>query len=767
MRKSYRMERGFKKAKGILCLLLTLALLMGVLPSMAWAEDDVIPTPAPETESQDIVTTNPTIVSEEQETAENSESDDGGEGLLPGLYLGINLLDARAAIDVTGYIIFSNGQLSMSSGTEIDEGQNITFQYGSYAFSTDWEVNFASLAADSIELSAGDYFTFTVPGAFGNLSFNLTVGGDTWATVTVNSSGAGKVTFTGAVEGLTSMSGSLTIEGSYSEVTQGRTVEWIFEFGTETYTYNGGSAGRIITNNTYTDDNRKSGAISSGNIYYWRPYLNMQGKNWTGRITVQDSLGENHKMIAYAGSTSTSAYGYYGTENYSQANSTNTTYYFAISIINWDTMRADYNAIIQDNIAHENTTIWYTNSNGIYVDSGYTLTGTITSGYTSFMINVMRSLTSGGVYKYLSPYTGGLESVSVTDGGFTIVFPDGAFNGKSMQITYYTELTSPITPTSLKNSVSVSGEDFTQSTSTTATVKGSGTIKGVAGKITLYKYDSEGRNALSGASFALKKGNSSYAASGTTDENGKTSFTLQSDGINGYGGSYNLMETVAPERYAALEGPITFEINSAGEITKVNDTNIPENAENGTTVYDGDGNKLCLVSSDRLALIVYNYSGETPVGETIDISVIKKWSDADNQDGIRSKSVMVQLYANETAYGDPVTLTAETGWRYTWLALPRYEGEAEIAYTVKEFNVPNGYTVSYSESEGSFTITNHHTPTSWPTATPLPLPTTSVIIPATGEGVSLAYWLAAALLSGCGLLFIRVSRRSKGKHAGS
>ena len=55
-----------------------------------------------------------------------------------------------------------------------------------------------------------------------------------------------------------------------------------------------------------------------------------------------------------------------------------------------------------------------------------------------------------------------------------------------------------------------------------------------------------------------------------------------------------------------------------------------------------------------------------------------------------------------------VTLNSENNWTHTWTNLPEKEDSNTIIYTVEEVNVPNGYSVSYSED--TFTITNTHVP---------------------------------------------------------
>ncbi len=93
------------------------------------------------------------------------------------------------------------------------------------------------------------------------------------------------------------------------------------------------------------------------------------------------------------------------------------------------------------------------------------------------------------------------------------------------------------------------------------------------------------------------------------------------------------------------------------------------------------------------------------------VSVNKVWDDANNQDGKRSASVQVQLYADNIAEGSAVTLDASNLWKYTWSGLPQYKNGAKIVYTVKEATQTPGYTANVTGSaEAGFTITNVHTP---------------------------------------------------------
>ncbi len=116
--------------------------------------------------------------------------------------------------------------------------------------------------------------------------------------------------------------------------------------------------------------------------------------------------------------------------------------------------------------------------------------------------------------------------------------------------------------------------------------------------------------------------------------------------------------------------------------------------EEYTTTYDG-----------------YNVINSYTPGET-GVTVTKAWDDANDQDGIRPASIQVQLAADGTAYGDPVALSADNNWTYTWTKLPEMKQGKKIAYTVEEIMGSNsGYTsITTGDAANGYTITNTHDP---------------------------------------------------------
>ena len=97
--------------------------------------------------------------------------------------------------------------------------------------------------------------------------------------------------------------------------------------------------------------------------------------------------------------------------------------------------------------------------------------------------------------------------------------------------------------------------------------------------------------------------------------------------------------------------------------------------------------------------------------EETSVKVIKKWEDADNQDGKRPASIKVQLYGNDKKVGNEVTLNGGNDWTHTWTKLPKNADGNPIKYTVKEVGKVDNYTTSYGEdSQGNIIIYNKHTP---------------------------------------------------------
>ena len=88
----------------------------------------------------------------------------------------------------------------------------------------------------------------------------------------------------------------------------------------------------------------------------------------------------------------------------------------------------------------------------------------------------------------------------------------------------------------------------------------------------------------------------------------------------------------------------------------------------------------------------------THTPEVITVEGTKTWNDNDNVAGKRPESIEITLNKNGVKYeaaGNPVTVSAEESWKWSWTNLPKYENGKEITWSVTETAVEN-YQTSYS-----------------------------------------------------------------------
>ena len=81
----------------------------------------------------------------------------------------------------------------------------------------------------------------------------------------------------------------------------------------------------------------------------------------------------------------------------------------------------------------------------------------------------------------------------------------------------------------------------------------------------------------------------------------------------------------------------------------------------------------------------------------IDLVIEKKWNTISKN---IPKNVIVELY-NDNELVDTIELSEENNWTYTFKGIPKSD-----KYSIKEVNVPKGYTPSYKVNEYLFTVTN-------------------------------------------------------------
>lgn len=146
-------------------------------------------------------------------------------------------------------------------------------------------------------------------------------------------------------------------------------------------------------------------------------------------------------------------------------------------------------------------------------------------------------------------------------------------------------------------------------------------------------------------------------------------------------GDYIFRETNAPTGYTKVSD-IKFKVGENGIISIISKTNPKDEAQ-------VSGSKLTVV--DKKIPVVYK-----------SLSVTKKWELYGHAESEIPNSVQVQLYANGTKQGDPVTLEKSKNWSYTWDKL-----DSTKEYTVQEVNTPdNCVSIVEKVKDGEFVIYN-------------------------------------------------------------
>lgn len=133
----------------------------------------------------------------------------------------------------------------------------------------------------------------------------------------------------------------------------------------------------------------------------------------------------------------------------------------------------------------------------------------------------------------------------------------------------------------------------------------------------------------------------------------------------------------------------------------------------GLDKYDENGKEIeYTITEDEIDLYETEVDGNnvtnTYAPGPISYTVTKVWEDEDDKDGIRPDSIQVQLYADGKAQGEPVSVTADGNWTYTWTDLDQKQAGKDILYTVQEVNVPDGYEAEATVENGQAVITNTH-----------------------------------------------------------
>ena len=177
----------------------------------------------------------------------------------------------------------------------------------------------------------------------------------------------------------------------------------------------------------------------------------------------------------------------------------------------------------------------------------------------------------------------------------------------------------------------------------------------------------------------------------------------------------------AGDQDGARPGSIT--VNLLRDGSPVDSTTVEADADGswafsfpGLPKYDESGHEyVYAVTEDAVEGYATSIDGyaitNTHTPSRTSVTVTKAWDDANDQDGRRPDSVMVQLYADGEPSGDAVELSDGNRWAHTWTELDQRADGQDVAYTVGEVEVPEGYSSDITgDATAGFTVTNAHTP---------------------------------------------------------
>lgn len=171
-------------------------------------------------------------------------------------------------------------------------------------------------------------------------------------------------------------------------------------------------------------------------------------------------------------------------------------------------------------------------------------------------------------------------------------------------------------------------------------------------------------------------------------------------------GNASSSKKVLALEYANKAGSITLNNLSVGtyEVTEVADakgTAIKNATKFPYTVSKIKGS-VEVVAGNAVEYTVTNSKGELKVSATVK----KVWNDGNNQDGKRPENLKVELKKGDTVVKE-VTLNAGNNWTATVTDLEEKENGQTIDYTWSEKDLPEGYSLTSTDKEGSITtLTN-------------------------------------------------------------
>ncbi len=281
-----------------------------------------------------------------------------------------------------------------------------------------------------------------------------------------------------------------------------------------------------------------------------------------------------------------------------------------------------------------------------------------------------------------------------------------------------------------------------------------------AAKLILVKHN-EKREPLSGVTFTLYKDTDTTGVAKTTSENGRLDFGYLTSG------SYRLVETAAPEKYALLDKEsqaLTFTV-SKGVITfdEVDaHWKLPTEAET-TSITAGEGESAIVNTAENAySVTVYN-----------DLARIYEWNIYKISASSTSDNMIYLEGAEFTLSSDDHTYygKSESDGKITWYSDDEYttvvEEVAAGTYTLKETLAPTGYTVNedwtfvigLDNNISGFDQSNASYDEATKTYTIYYEDEALYSLPATGGTGIFAYMFGGMFLMMAGALYIFMSRR--------
>ena len=160
-----------------------------------------------------------------------------------------------------------------------------------------------------------------------------------------------------------------------------------------------------------------------------------------------------------------------------------------------------------------------------------------------------------------------------------------------------------------------------------------------------------------------------------------------------------------------IESCLTEEISSQKNITNkegiVKFENLPlglylVKQTNQVKDYSVIDSFLVMLPKEENNIWTYEISAKpkTEIYQVMDLEVIKVWNTTDK---LIPESITIELYLKKNLV-DTITLNKDNNWTYTWKRIAKSD-----EYSVKEKNVPDGYTDTYRQEGNKFIVTNTKT----------------------------------------------------------